>query len=580
MGFREREWIHCARDPVYWVNTYGWVFEPRASRKLPFVLWEFQEETFRTIFELLGRKDILIEKSRDMGATWMACYANLHPFVFHSYFTSLFLSRNEDLVDDGSPDCLFWKLDFGLSHLPKWMRPPVYRKHLQLGNQAQQGMISGSSTTQDFARGGRRNTLVLDEFAAIPKASEVWSSCGPVANCRLVISTHKGQGTFYHLKGRPGIETITLHWTRHPDKRKGMYRFTDDGQLEILDPDYEFPDGYEFRDGNKPEIIGKPIRSPWYDIQCDRAANSVEIAQELDIDPRGSDYTFFEISDLDRYIKKHAAQPTLTGALTYNIDLRPSGFREDHRGHLRLWHELDAGLRPPVDCNYVIGVDVSSGTGTTNSVASVWNVRDRRKVAEYAHPHMDPAEFAEFCVVLGRWYMGIDDRPAKIIYEINGPGAIFRKRIIEKQYPNLWFREAERRSSKPWAEKLPGWHSTGKTKQELLGTYRHGIHADSFSNPSRDSLEECQFYVYSPTSDSIDHSGAIASEDPSNSKENHGDRVIADALAWLAVKENLDKLDIPERTRHNLPRHEYMMTLAYRRELAEQEKIAELTEVW
>jgi len=86
--------------------------------------------------------------------------------------------------------------------------------------------------------------------------------------------------------------------------------------------------------------------------------------------------------------------------------------------------------------------------------------------------------------------------------------------------------------------------------------------------------------VYSPTSDSIDHSGAIASEDPSNSKENHGDRVIADALAWLAVKENLDKLDIPERTRHNLPRHEYMMTLAYRRELAEQEKIAELTEVW
>lgn len=573
--FQEAEWIHSKRDPLYWVNTYGWLYEPRGDRhkSIPFVLYTYQIDIMDGLWGALGKEDALIEKTRDMGATWMGLYVLLHRYLFDEWFTGLCLSRNEDLVDDGTPDSLFWKLDYGVRRLPDWMRPGTYRKHLQMRNMDRNNAVSGSSTTADFARGGRQTVLLLDEFASIPNGDMVLSSTRDVTRSRFFFSTPKGQNHFYAMRQRPGVKTFTIHWKDHPEKGQGLYRYTVDGDLEILDTGYEFPKDYEFRDGNRSDVIGGALRSPWYDRECDRSPNSTQIAQELDIDYLGSDYTFFEMSDLDRYIREHCREETLRGMVPFNTGLEPEVFIPMSRGDLRLWCELEGGMTPYRDTSYVIGADIASGTGATNSVASIWRQHDAVKIGEFVTAHMDPGEFADNVMALGYWFKDKRDIPALIVFEMNGPGQVFRKRVTDHGYENLWYRESERK--KPIRTRIPGWVSNNAPKYDLLGSYRYGIHKDAFDNPCMEALTECRHYIYSPTANTIEHSGAMTGDDPSSNRENHGDRVIADALAWMAVREKMENLDIPDQMLHNLSQGEYMTTLDYRRKAWESERTHE-----
>src|SRR5688572_16531421 len=62
----------CRQDPLFWANTFVWTYDPRPRVKfLPFCSWPIQDECITRIIEAVdGRHDFLIEKSRDMGASW------------------------------------------------------------------------------------------------------------------------------------------------------------------------------------------------------------------------------------------------------------------------------------------------------------------------------------------------------------------------------------------------------------------------------------------------------------------------------------------------------------------------------
>jgi hypothetical protein len=55
-----------------------------------------------------------------------------------------------------------------------------------------------------------------------------------------------------------------------------------------------------------------------------------------------------------------------------------------------------------------------------------------------------------------------------------------------------------------------------------------------FINHSLPALDEMLHYVHMPDG-SIEHDRAKSTMDPTAAGENHGDRVIADAVAWRAV---------------------------------------------
>jgi hypothetical protein len=124
-------WIACSRDILYWVNVFGWTYDPRKissgmTPKLPFITWEYQDEAFLALDESVGQTDVLIEKSRDMGASWICLTLFTWRWLFRPMESYLMVSRKESLVD-GSGDSLFSHVDFILKGLPEWMRPNFRR---------------------------------------------------------------------------------------------------------------------------------------------------------------------------------------------------------------------------------------------------------------------------------------------------------------------------------------------------------------------------------------------------------------------------------------------------------------------
>lgn len=522
----------CSRDLLFYVNTFCFTYDPRLIPKstvIPFITYDYQDvamDDIRTAIE--SGHDEMLEKSRDMGASWMDLTVKKWMFVFRPYVSFRLLSRNEDLVDKTEdPDSLFWKILFELNHLPTFLRPNYNYTHLHIKNLDNNSTIDGCTTTSDAARGGRCTAMFVDEFAAVPDGYAMLESTRDVTRCRLFNSTHKGAGTAFYELSKGKIKKLILHWSLHPLKSRGLY-YSINGQVVIYDKEfrgevtvngekYQFPENYPFR------LDGK-IRSPWYDNECDRAVHPMEIAQELDIDPFASDYQYFDGKMIQEIEKDNVRPPFLQGILEYDEDsLDPIGFIEGKNGPLKLWIYPDVQGNIPLGIQTGGGVDISAGTGASNSVASIGNLMTNEKIAEFADPWIKPEAFARLCIALCKWFNG-----SFLVFDGAGPGRTFGDELIRLGYRNLYYRRNEEGLTKRVSDK-PGVFLNPKEKSAVLGQYRRALKDKSFIQRSHEANQECLAYVYT-TGNAIEHSSAANTPDPSGASANHGDRVIADAL--------------------------------------------------
>ena len=503
----EELYIMCSRDMLFYINTFCWTYDPRVGDgTLPFITYDFQNESFGELHDCIGKRDIVIKKSRDMGASWMLLTVFEYMWHFRPSQSFLLVSRNEDYVDKpGNPKSLFWKIDFIHKYLPGWLKPRLTRTKLRLTNEDNGSTSDGESTTGDVARGDRRTAIGLDEFAAfdIDAGYRALASTRDATRCRIFNSTPSGtNNAFYDLATSDTISQITLHWTRHPIKAAGQYK---DSQ-------------------------GK-TRSPWYDEECKRCANPQEIAQELDIDFAGSDYQFFDVIMLDKLMQDTARKPMTIGELKFNaVNASVEGFDQMPKVNLRLWVNPDAQGNLPKDRKYAIGADIAAGTGSSNSVLSVGDCRTGEKVAELVTPNLRPDQLATYAVALGRWFCGSEDE-ATMIWEAPGPGRNFGDRVMELGYRNIW----RKKSIDGKVNKIPGWWPTKAEKRSLYSEYRTALSTNKFINRSIDALRECKEIIFAATG-WITHSRSLRTVDPSGARENHGDRPTADALLWLGMQ--------------------------------------------
>jgi hypothetical protein len=286
------------------------------------------------------------------------------------------------------------------------------------------------------------------------------------------------------------------------------------------------------------------LRSPFYADQCDRAHSAREIATELDIDYIGSAGVYFSPDKIQEAIIKCSRPPQLTGELEYDFETsEPTKFISLGSGKLQLWCLLDGKNKPPQDHKTVVGCDVSAGTGASNSCAVFWDLVTHEKVAQYVNPFIRAEEFAKQVVALAKWFGG-----SRIIWESGGPGRAFGSVVEELRYTNFYLRKDDE-SIKGKVSNIPGVAQNSKTKTSLMSSYRDAIYCGKCVNKSKIALEDTLEYVYGvdgcPT-----HSKSNNKEDPSGARENHGDRAMADALAWKLLKENVfssktEKAEIP-----------------------------------
>lgn len=567
------EMLHtaCATDPLFFINGFGWTYDPRLEPfpKVPFILYPYQEEAIIEIISAFNSYDLLGEKSRDMGLSWLVTTAVGWAWNFKYDLSFLLGSRVEAYVDEpANPKSLMWKIDYIIDNLPVWLRPGGYdknkhRRHLHIENPETRSVIDGESTTENFAVGDRRTAVVLDEFGAVEFGHRVLSATRDVTKSRLFISTPRGASgnAFYDVRCTD-IKKIRMHWSSHPIKSRGLYTTDSDGNLKVIDPE-GYPENYQ------PILDGK-LRSLWYDNECKRAGSAREIAQELDIDYQGAGGQYFDANKVQEAIKKYARPPIVVGDLDYDrLTGEYTSFRENSEGKLRLWCLLTGDGKPSINLGHKIicSSDVSAGTGASNSCAVFWDEATGEKLAEYVNPYLRPEPFAVQVFAIMKWFGN-----PKAVWESGGPGRQYGSKLIELGYSNLYFRKQEEGISKKTTD-IPGIAQTRETKTNIISTYRDAVEHGLCPNFSKESLEDTLEYIYGPDGNPI-HAKAQNKDDPSGAKSNHGDRTMADAMAWKLMKEINTKPVEPEK-----PKTPYGC-LAWRNEMRKQMQARKNNDGW
>jgi hypothetical protein len=567
LALRQAVWAACRADPLFYVNAFVWTFDPRLDTKtVPFATFPVQDEAIRVMLACIREgRDLVIEKSRDMGASWISLTVMEYLWHFHPGFTFLMVSRKEDLVDKpGDPGSLFWKVDFIHKHLPTWLMPPGWnpkdhRKRMHFDNPALGGTIDGEATTGAASVGDRRSAIFLDEFSRM-EGDVGWQILGGTADatrCRIFNFTPWGTGNAaYSLARRGDMRKLRLHWSDHPEKAAGLYRYdTEAKKLETLDAGFPFPADYPF-------VLDGKLRSPWYDGECQRRANDREVAQMLDIDYLGSAYQFYDSSVIDALRRQDARAPLWQGDVLCDEAGRFEGLIEKEGGPLRLWMNPTTHGKIPFG-KFAAGADIAAGTGATNSCLSVVNCETGEKVAEYATPYARPEQFARTCVALCRAFGDGAGEGCRFIWEQQGPGIVFGLEIIRLGYRNVYYRRNEQSLSKKESD-TPGWYPSPDNKRSVHERYRAALAQRKFVNRSAEALAECLAYVVAATGH-VEYGGGAAGDDPTGARVNHGDRVVADALAWKLAEE------VPQAARTENPDEPPVKSLAWRRKLGREE---------
>jgi hypothetical protein len=565
-------------DILFFFAAFGWAFEPRAAIKiLPFVPWKHQEQVMVDMDKAVDDAedlyestqtclDVVLDKSRGQGATWMYLMICLRRWLRDEMFSAGLVTRTESLVDsDRDPDTLMWKVIWAIKMLPAWMMPEGFqwKKHRNvtehsLLNPENGASIVGYAATGDVARGGRKTLFCIDEiggkeFITGGKDHQVMNSTQHVANCRFLVSTFGGDsGAFYDAAedakaGNSESVYLVLDWKDNPMQNHKLYELKH-GTIRDVDPDkhggklnvHEIKmlraqhnklarRGYKVRD---------KIRNSWYNHQCLRpGATPRGIAQELDRDPKGSVSKVISATIIQKARADCARPPDFRGRML--VDMETGTAIEpyivpDEMGELSLWFKPGLDGLPPFGIHSV-GIDIGGGTGgsfTANSVASVLNKMTGEQVAEWSSNLHEPRRFGIICVAICRYF-----NDAVMIPEANF-GAGFMK-VVEDElcYPKLWQRETQISGLKTLTKKNGFWMANDDTKMALFEGMVAAIGSGTYIPRSIEMLEECGQYEWK--NGKIVHVGSTKSEDEGAKGKSHSDRVIAAALSVYEMGESV-----------------------------------------
>lgn len=568
---QELVWDWCRKDVMFFADAFVWMLDPKRHPGNPLQPWitlPFQkDELFPGIESSFGPPNddervghpMVGLKSRDMGFSVAVCIAVVRRILCFDYQVYVVISASEKLVDDRSnPNSLLPKMDIIMARLPDFMKKGVVRVNCKITRPDALCVVDGMSTTGDTSRSGRPHGIIIDEFAAWPKkAAKLFLAASQSAsNCRLFFSSAQGKGTAFHtLATNPTLPRVELHWTKHPWHSRGLYWSDGPGGLpNYRDKEFWEKTRFDWLEKRFP-ILARTIkidkgvfeknpllkdvyrfvcdgkkRSPFYDDACEQAPYPWIIKQELDMEFLGSSDSYYDEDRLLEYIDKKCQVPFSRGFLSYDpFTFEPLEFVKDDRGSLSLWMNLSyvgEKLAPPDGKNYLIGVDVSAGTGASNSCLSIWDVNAREKLASLVDRNLRPERFAEVAYAVGKWF-----HDAEIIAEGQGHGQPFHARLLEIGYHRVYWmtdRKGKRLED-------PGVHFDRALKKWVLDDYYRCLIDGELVCRDMDSVREGTGFQL--TQDGrAEHIESLMADMPAASGTNHGDRWMADCVAWHGLR--------------------------------------------
>lgn len=264
---------HYKDNPIDFINDWTITFDPRNAGSdipvtMPLILFPKQEDLVRFLLSCIeDGEGGLIEKARDMGATWVCCAFSVWLFLFKDGASIGWGSRKQEYVDKlGEMDSIFEKIRAIINNLPVFFLPKGFDsdKHMnfmRILNPETGGSISGEAG-DNIGRGGRKTLYFKDESSHYERPELIEAALGDNTDVQIDISSVNGTGNVFYRRRQNGVmwtddfleslprgktRIFIMAWEDHPNKTQEWYdrrraRADEEGLLHLfkqeVDRDY------------------------------------------------------------------------------------------------------------------------------------------------------------------------------------------------------------------------------------------------------------------------------------------------------------------------------------------------------
>jgi hypothetical protein len=230
--------------PVDFINHWCDTYDPRRAgeglTKIPLLLFTRQAELVDFLLACVESESPgLIEKSRDMGATWVASAFSVWLWIFWPGASVGWGSRKEILVDKlGDPDSIFEKIRMLIAGLPEFFLPDGFSmnehmSYMRIINPETGATITGEAG-DNIGRGGRKLIYFKDESAHYERPEKIEAALSDNTRVPIDISSVHGLGNVFHRRREGGADwngkivpgmtqVFVMDWRDHPAKDQSWY---------------------------------------------------------------------------------------------------------------------------------------------------------------------------------------------------------------------------------------------------------------------------------------------------------------------------------------------------------------------
>lgn len=233
--------------PVEFIEHWCVTYDPRNAgtdtpTTMPFVLFKRQREFIDYLVECLkAEENGLVEKCRDMGATWLCAGFSVWLWLYWPGAAVGWGSRKEELVDKlGDPKSVFEKIRKIIDNLPRELLPVGFdrRSHcafMKFINPENDATITGEAG-DNIGRGGRTLIYFKDESAHYEHPELIEAALGDNTRVQIDISSVNGPNNIFHRRREAGRDwapgctippgetrVFVMDWRDHPAKTQEWY---------------------------------------------------------------------------------------------------------------------------------------------------------------------------------------------------------------------------------------------------------------------------------------------------------------------------------------------------------------------
>lgn len=280
---QEAEFIKCATDPIYFIETYLTIFDQTQGESgaiVPFKLFNFQK---RLIKDYQNNRFNVANKYRQAGISTATCgYIAWYTMFNENRAVAIIANKLETARDELMNDVVEF-----IDGCPSWLRPKPDKKDTQKLKRYDNGSSLGAFSPTGL-RGYTPTLLFWDEVAWTERNDKFWEGAKPALQTggrAIFVSTPQGlDPVFYKTfdkarKKENNFNAVELWWFNDPRYNKGLYWLKNKNkENEIRLDDKDFTDLERI----KLQEDGWSATSPWFEDEIKNANGDMrKIAQEI-----------------------------------------------------------------------------------------------------------------------------------------------------------------------------------------------------------------------------------------------------------------------------------------------------------